>query len=44
MKFDFHLLILLCIVGVVYKRLNGKGWLAVGLLIFSWIMYNWFRH
>jgi hypothetical protein len=41
MRFDFQLLFILIIIGLMVKSLNIKVWLGVSLLIFIWMMFNW---
>lgn len=41
MKFDLQLLLLFVGVGLFTKKLSWKGWLAVGVLVFVWMMWNW---
>lgn len=43
MKYDFQLLFLLVVIGLVARRVNWKGWLSIGALIFVWMMYNWWK-
>jgi hypothetical protein len=40
-KYEFHLLFLMVAIGLLTKRLSWRGWLAVMLLVFGWIMYCW---
>lgn len=43
MKYDIQLLILLAAIGIFAPRLSWKAWLGVGVLVFVWMMYNWFK-
>jgi hypothetical protein len=44
MKHDMYLLFLLVGIGIWRKdKLEWRGWLAVTLLVLTWIMYCWFR-
>lgn len=43
LKFDFQLLYGLIALGLFYKRLSWRGWFAVTLTVFAWIMWNWKR-
>jgi hypothetical protein len=41
MSFDYQLLYILIVIGLLTKRLHWRGWFGVCLLIFSWMMFNW---
>jgi hypothetical protein len=41
MKWEFHLLFLFIGIGLFTKRVTWKGWFALSVLVFAWIMYNW---
>jgi hypothetical protein len=43
MKFDLYLLLSMFGIGIAYRRLSWKGWLAITMLVFVWIMWNWRR-
>jgi hypothetical protein len=42
-KFEFHLLFLLLAIGMLTKKSNWKSWYLVTLLVFGWIMFNWYK-
>jgi len=41
MKYEFQILVLFVLIGLLRPRLNARGWVAVALLVFAYIMYNW---
>lgn len=41
MRFDFQVLFILVAIGLLTKRLSWKGWFAVGLFMFSWLIFCW---
>jgi hypothetical protein len=41
MRFEFPLLFLMIAIGLLTKRLTRRGWAAVCLIVFTWIMINW---
>ncbi len=41
MKFEVYFLLALCAIGLKTTKLTLKGWLAVGVFVFFFIMYNW---
>jgi len=43
MKWEFHLLFMFIGIGLLTKRVTWKGWFAISVLVFSWIMFNWKR-
>jgi hypothetical protein len=43
-RFEFHLLFLLCIIGVLTRKLSFKGWVGVSALILIWMMWNYMRY
>lgn len=40
MKFDLQLLYAFLIIGLMNKRLSGRGWFFVSMLICAWMLYN----
>jgi hypothetical protein len=43
MKYDMQFLFILVGVGLLSKKLSWKGWFALGVFVFAYVMYNWFR-
>jgi len=41
MKWEYPLLILFVLVGIRTRRMTPRGWVALGLVVAGWIMYNW---
>ncbi len=40
MKFDLQLLYAFLIIGLISKRLSGRGWFFVCMLIAAWMAFN----
>ncbi len=43
MRYDFPFLFLMVGIGLVYRKLSWKGWFAVSLFAFTWLMFNWLK-
>jgi hypothetical protein len=43
MKFDLYLILAMFGVGITFRRLSWKGWFAITMVVFMWILWNWRR-
>jgi hypothetical protein len=43
MKYEMYFLFTLCGIGILTKKLTWKQWVAVGVFVWIFIMYNWKR-
>lgn len=43
MRFDLQLFFLFIGIGLLTRKLSPKGWFGVGVVILTWMMFNWLK-